>query len=183
MAPPTKARNAVIDADTHVIECEHTWDFLDGSDKQYRPQAVSDGPNGAKFWDFSGRRFGRAGGDETLPLAVRDMSDLETRMRMMDEERVDMHVLYPTLFLNGTLDDRPAAQVALVKAYNHWLADACSRRPDRFRWVIAPPLADMNETLAEIEWGAAHGGCGVMMRGFDHNHIISDPYLYPMYQR
>ena len=27
----------VIDADTHVIETDHTWDYLDPSEKQFRP--------------------------------------------------------------------------------------------------------------------------------------------------
>jgi hypothetical protein len=29
-----------IDADAHVIECEETWDYLDPSERQYRPVAV-----------------------------------------------------------------------------------------------------------------------------------------------
>jgi len=28
----------VIDADAHVVETEHTWDYLDKSDKKFRPQ-------------------------------------------------------------------------------------------------------------------------------------------------
>ena len=30
-----------IDADAHVIECEKTWDYLEGSDKRYRPVAIT----------------------------------------------------------------------------------------------------------------------------------------------
>ena len=30
-----------IDADAHVVETEHTWDFMDKSDQKYRPQVVS----------------------------------------------------------------------------------------------------------------------------------------------
>ena len=36
---------AVIDADTHVIETEHTWDYLDPSEQQFRPIVVT--PRGA----------------------------------------------------------------------------------------------------------------------------------------
>ena len=28
----------VIDSDTHVIETEHTWDYMDSVDEKYRPQ-------------------------------------------------------------------------------------------------------------------------------------------------
>jgi len=32
---------AVIDADTHVIETEHTWDYMDPSEQQFRPIVVT----------------------------------------------------------------------------------------------------------------------------------------------
>jgi len=28
----------IIDADAHVVETEQTWDYLDPSDKKFRPQ-------------------------------------------------------------------------------------------------------------------------------------------------
>ena len=30
-----------IDADAHVIECEKTWDYLEGDDKRYRPVPIA----------------------------------------------------------------------------------------------------------------------------------------------
>ncbi len=36
---------ATIDADAHVVESEHTWDYMDPSERRYRPVLVS--PNGA----------------------------------------------------------------------------------------------------------------------------------------
>src|SRR4029453_9794134 len=38
-------RMATIDADAHVVESEHTWDYMDLSDRKYRPALVT--PNGA----------------------------------------------------------------------------------------------------------------------------------------
>ena len=32
---------AVIDADTHVIETDHTWSFLEPSEQQFRPFEIS----------------------------------------------------------------------------------------------------------------------------------------------
>ena len=37
---------ATIDADAHVVESEHTWDYMDPSERKYRPALVS--PNGAR---------------------------------------------------------------------------------------------------------------------------------------
>ena len=31
----------IIDADAHVIETEHTWDYLDTSERKYRPMLFS----------------------------------------------------------------------------------------------------------------------------------------------
>ena len=41
----------IIDADAHVIETEHTWDYLDASDRQYRPKLYStpEDPN-RQYW-------------------------------------------------------------------------------------------------------------------------------------
>ena len=37
----------IVDADAHVVETEHTWDFLDEAEKKFRPQLFSstDNPN------------------------------------------------------------------------------------------------------------------------------------------
>jgi hypothetical protein len=36
-----------IDADAHVIETEKTWDYLEGSDRRYRPVPITvDMPSG-----------------------------------------------------------------------------------------------------------------------------------------
>jgi hypothetical protein len=32
---------SIIDADAHVIETEHTWDYLDACDRKYRPKLYS----------------------------------------------------------------------------------------------------------------------------------------------
>ena len=32
---------AVIDADTHVIETEHTWDYMEPAEQQFRPLVVT----------------------------------------------------------------------------------------------------------------------------------------------
>jgi hypothetical protein len=50
-----------IDADAHVIECEKTWDYLEGEDKRYRPVPIAvDMPSGKtqNFWIIGGRLIG-----------------------------------------------------------------------------------------------------------------------------
>ena len=37
---------ATIDADAHVVESEHTWDYMDPAERKYRPLLVA--PDGAR---------------------------------------------------------------------------------------------------------------------------------------
>ena len=45
-----------IDADAHVIETEHTWDYMDAADQKYRPIVVKpSGEGGAEYWFIDGK--------------------------------------------------------------------------------------------------------------------------------
>ena len=47
---------AVIDADTHVIETEHTWDYMDPAEQQFRPIVVTPkGERGREYWYIDGK--------------------------------------------------------------------------------------------------------------------------------
>src|SRR2546428_7222763 len=49
----------IIDADAHVVETVHTWDYLEGSDKKYRPQLFrsEDNPS-TQYWFLDGKSIG-----------------------------------------------------------------------------------------------------------------------------
>ena len=49
----------IVDADAHVVETEHTWDYLDASEKKFRPQLFqsTDNPN-AQYWFVEGKSIG-----------------------------------------------------------------------------------------------------------------------------
>ncbi len=46
----------IVDADAHVVETEHTWDFLDASEKKFPQQllAPSDNSN-MQYWFVEGK--------------------------------------------------------------------------------------------------------------------------------
>ena len=89
-----------IDADTHVIETERTWDYMDESEAQFKPVTVtSSSAPGRQFWLIDGKVFGRGSNvGKEFPEASREMKDVEIRLRHMDELGVDVQVLYPSLF-------------------------------------------------------------------------------------
>jgi predicted TIM-barrel fold metal-dependent hydrolase len=172
----------VIDADAHVIESESAWDYMLESERQYRPRIVSamSGDPTVDFWHIDGRLMPRTNVEKKLPEAARDMSDLSIRIQHMDALNIDIQVIYPTIFIFPTAR-RPEADLAICRSYNRWMAAIVAKAPDRFRWVVVPPLLNIDRVAEELEFGKEHGACGVYMRGLEADRRLSDAYFYPLY--
>src|SRR6266536_6031185 len=94
---------AVIDSDAHVLETEHTWEYMLESERNLRPRIVStpnDPSSGGESWLVDGTYIGKARnvGHDTAREA-REMADIQARLKHMDELDVDVQVLYPSIFL------------------------------------------------------------------------------------
>jgi predicted TIM-barrel fold metal-dependent hydrolase len=122
----------------------------------------------------------RSNVEKTLPQAARDMSDLSIRIKHMDELDIDIQVIYPTIFIFPTAR-RAEADLAICRSYNRWMADIVKKAPDRFRWIVVPPLLNMDHIQAELTFGKENGACGVYMRGLEADRRLSDSYFYPVY--
>jgi len=166
-----------IDADAHVIESEHTWDFIDESDSKFRPQLDPLG----KYWIIDNNKFSRGTSNKALPEASRDMRDVGIRLRHMDELEIDIQVLYPSLFLKP-LTRRPEVELAICKSYNRWMAEVWSKSENRLRWAAVVPLMSMDDAVAEARFAKDNGGCAIFTRGIVGKKLLSDPYFYPLYQ-
>ena len=58
MFPGKPADDLIIDADAHVVECAHTWDFMDPSEKQFRPIPLETREEAGvklQFWVIDGK--------------------------------------------------------------------------------------------------------------------------------
>jgi len=184
----------VIDADAHVVETEHTWDYLDPDDEKYRPQIVQQqGGDAAKYWLIEGKIRGRARG----PVAARGLSnrvtrnmvtddakrymeDIPGRIAHMDELGIDVQVLYPTMYINR-MCDLPETEVALSKSYNRWLADIWNQSNGRLRWTCMLPLSTMDQALEQLRWSMDRGCCGITVRSIEGERLLVDPYFTPLY--
>src|SRR4030095_5579565 len=124
----TKGRTMLrIDVDAHIDESEATWESLDDGARSFKPVTLDPGtataPGGARphsLWLIDGTIRLRRGRDDKRTGTVkapRELLDGEARIRHMDELRVDVQVLYPTLFLHA-FTSRPEIDVALCKSYN-----------------------------------------------------------------
>ena len=189
----------IIDADAHVVENEHTWDYIDPSDSQYRPYVVapeSPESGSGRFWLIEGKVRGLRSviNDATMaklaentgrvvetPQETRQMENIGARIQHMDELGIDIQVLQPTIFLEQVAA-RVEVEVALCRAYNRWLVDIWKQGNGRLRWVAVLPLQAMDEALKELRTAVQNGACGVHMRALETDRTLVDPYFFPLYE-
>jgi len=188
----------VIDADAHVMENEHTWDFLDPADARYRPTLVTSeyGPR-RQYWLIDGKvqgfnvlpadegeleaRTAKMGRVVYTPPATREMEDIPLRLKHMDDAGVDIQVCHATIFIER-ITDRPEVEVALCRSWNRWVADAWKRSQGRIRWTCVLPLLDMPEALTQLRWSVQNGACGVFLRPIESGRLLHEPYFFPLYE-
>ena len=172
-----------IDADAHVHETEKTWDYMEGSDQRFKPLVVSSNNDQRSFWMIDGKIFGKGGNvNKEIPAAVREMRDIESRLKHMDELDIDVQVLYPSLFLKP-LTSKPEVEAAIFRGYNRWMADVWKKSENRLRWAAMVPLMSIDKSIEEARFAKDNGGCGLFFRGLPvGNKLLSDPYYYPIYE-
>jgi predicted TIM-barrel fold metal-dependent hydrolase len=191
----------VIDIDTHIIEHPGVWENFDEKLFQRRPVLASMESTNAQrgrdsVWMIDGaaipKRTGKGsvalavGGSESenarsdISTGVRYLTDPLQRVRDMDERGVEAEVVFPTLLL-AYLTDVVELEVAICQAYNRYVANAWRQAGDRLRWVVVPPLRDIEASVKEIEWGRENGAVGVFFRGVEGDRSLADRYFDPVY--
>lgn len=189
---------AAIDADAHVVETEHTWDYLDPADRQYRPLLKPSEDPTTQNWFIDGQIRGElrrsptarelmelekaAGRAMAVSRETASMENVEARIDHMDRLGIDVQVLYPTIFTRQ-VTDKAEIEVALCKSYNRWLADIWRQGKGRLRWACVLPFMSMPDALDMLPWCKDHGAVAVFMRPIEGTRLVQDPYFYPLYER
>ena len=114
-------------------------------------------------------------------VETRELRDIDARIRDMDNLRIDVQVLYPTMFLGG-FTSRPEIDLALSRSYNRWLANGTEKSGGRLRWVALLPMMTMDKAVEEARWAKDHGAVGVLKKGYELGRSSSDPYFFPLYE-
>jgi predicted TIM-barrel fold metal-dependent hydrolase len=177
---------ATIDADAHVVECEETWSYLEGAEKEFMPVLSTEKPanarSGQKFWEIDGRLVSTGPVSETDAVkAVRELADVKGRLAQMDEIGTDIQALYPTIFLRP-LTTRPEVERGLCRSYNRWLAARAEQGGGRLTWAVVPPTMNIEAAIEEIRFGHEHGASAVFWRGFEDGKLPSSPYFAPIFE-
>jgi predicted TIM-barrel fold metal-dependent hydrolase len=169
-----------IDADAHVIESEETWSYI--ADEKLRPFLITPGGGRPQNWLIDGRVFNRGVNvNRELPEAIREMRDIDGRLKHMDELEIDLQVLYPSLFLRP-LTGKPEVEVAICRSYNRWLTEICGKGRGRLCWIAVVPVIDMASAVSEVQFAKANGACGIFMRGLIDDKRLSHPFFFPLYE-
>src|SRR5919109_1678788 len=194
----------VMDSDMHLIEPPDLWQrYIEPEFKDQAPrgttQSVADlgmvGPDGTP-WGRNPKNVQDLGQDRRRGHSfVRNQERFkpyedmgwtgDTQLQAMDEEGIDVPVIYPSrgLFALTVPDLEPRLAAAMARAYNNWLHEFCQENPDRLigAGMISP--FDVQDAVAETRRCVKELGFrGVFLRP---NEVMGrnwhDPYYEPLW--
>ena len=193
------------DSDGHVSESEVTFSdkYWDPKLKDRRPTIIETGPDGPLYWMIDTRSFPvRSGPFQQAgfplskngkpakvtpgispydPVESAEMRSVKSRLEQLDRENTAVQVIYPTMFLSYPITyDRDLA-VAMMRAYNSWIADLTSQAPDRLKWVTLVDPVDPRASVDEIKRTKQMGSVAVMLLGVTGDIRIDDPPMEPIW--
>jgi uncharacterized protein len=105
----------------------------------------------------------------------------QSRLQDMDEQGVDVQILYPTFA--GQMLGRRFNDVELLaaccRAYNNWALEYCSANPQRLRCAAILPMQDVNKAITEATRAAKLGAVSFYVRPnpVDGSSIFDEYYL------
>ncbi|MBI2370038.1 MAG: amidohydrolase family protein [Deltaproteobacteria bacterium] len=157
----------VIDADGHVRDRES--DIRPNIELPYRNRRGSLVPGDE--WDSS--MYGRLG---------MDIHDVPTRLRDMDQEGIDVSVLFPTVsFSVSRLPERDYA-AAYCRGYNNWIAGVCRESP-RLKGVGLVPFQHVPAAVAEVTRAITELGLsGIAVGAFGLKEHLGSETFWPIYE-
>ena len=176
--PTAPADYLAIDADGHVHEEDAM--FSDYLEPAFRGRTQG--------WALNADRNRRfvVDGEEHPPfpkeISVRKPMPPESRIKVLDKERIRLAVLFPSAALvAGYLE--PGISHAAMRAYNSWMADWCGAFPERLKFAAPAALHDIDEAVREARRAVADlGAVAVTVRPNPVAGMrLDDPSRDPLY--
>jgi uncharacterized protein len=172
----------VYDADAHICEPPSVWNEY--CDPEYRDLILRAGlrTDGRDTLFVEGVDSGTSAAPACIPGAYADPTitwddilpgswDPEARLDVMDDERLDAALMFPSIDLLAGDIIRPDVAAANARAYNRWMADFISVEPDRLYGMGVCPLQSVDAAVAEIAFLAENGFTGLTFRPERYNGL------------
>ncbi len=190
----------VIDVDTHTVEPACVWDHLASDEMEFKPallrkeggatiQAHFSGPNTKEYWVIDNTLYGKHDAEAIAGYSKGELTsgsitleDVPARLAAMDRQKVDVHVIISSLFLNVRCT-RPRAELAITRAFNRWIAERCSASGGRLHWLFVPSFKNPEATVRDMAWARANGAVGILMRGLEGDRFLDHPDYEPIYAK
>jgi predicted TIM-barrel fold metal-dependent hydrolase len=192
----------VLDSDMHIMEPPDLWErYIDLEYRDRAPRGTTDHVRDLRMVGPDGRPWGRPPNPVpgSLPppghtfvrtqKLFRPYSEqgwsAEVQLQAMDEEGLDIAVLYPSRGLHALSipNMEPKLAAALARAYNDWLYDFC--QADRSRLLGAGMISvfDINDAVSEVRHCVTELGFrGVFLRAnVVNSRNWQDPYYEPLW--
>ncbi|NIO11726.1 MAG: amidohydrolase family protein, partial [Deltaproteobacteria bacterium] len=171
----------VLDSDMHIMEPPDLWErYIDSEFKGQGPRGlVRTNVRESALVHSDGRRWGSEsrGGvtrgqnfnrTQTLYRSHADRGwSAEVQLEAMDQEGIDLAVLYPTRGLHALAEPNmePRLAAAIARAYNNWLYEFCQTDPERLLGGAMISPFSIEDAVSEVRRCAGELGFrGVFIR-------------------
>ncbi len=182
MTESQSKRAYTVDADGHILEPRDTW--IKYITPRFRDRAIriDHDDKGLEVLLIDGKileavhgRLAGLGGIDMDPAELLTTGllkyedgcppgsyDPAARIKILDQEGIDVALLYPTIGIcwEGHVQDAALAH-AYTEAYNRWLEDFCSHDPRRLVPIMHLNLLDVDLALKEMRRAHAAGCRGI----------------------
>ena len=192
----------VLDSDMHILEPPDLWQrFIDSKFKDYAPRGTTDHVRDLRLVGPDGRAWGRPVDPppETIPppghIFERNQKLFKPHMERgwssqvqldaMDEEGIDLAVLYPSRGLNvlsvPAMDPEFAA--ALARAYNNWLYEFCQIDTNKLIGAGMVSVFDIENAISEAQRCVQQLGFRALFLRANvvNGHNWQEPYYEPLW--
>ncbi|MGI9596378.1 MAG: amidohydrolase family protein [Acidimicrobiales bacterium] len=170
----TDDHTPVYDADAHICEPPTVW--TEYCDPKFRDLILRAGldADGKDVLFVEGEGVGMSAAPACIPGAygtdvtwddiVPGSYDPAQRLEVMDAERLDAALMFPSLDLLAGDISRPDIAAANARAYNRWMADFVGEDANRLFGMGVCPLQSVEAAVDEIAFMAENGLTGLTFR-------------------
>lgn len=185
----------VIDADAHVEESVHTWQYLDPEFYPRRPIPVTLPPdtswgkwNAVWLIDRKVRQSAATptamerAQDKAISVPSQELTDVSARLRDMDLFGIDRQVIYPSAWLACLAED-VELETQLARSYNRFMAAQCNQSGGRLLYAAVIPFRHPRAAIEEIRNVRRMGSAvSIFVRGMEWDMPINHPSFSPIYE-